>query len=309
MPVTASPTLSLQPNALVSVQTVKDELGILNSDTSADQRLIRMINQASDLIEDWCGRMFYRAFAVETVSFPSQPQTPFLYLSRFPLVNARAVETILQDLDPGPGTTLDSSNWYVDDVSSSRIFMRSRWAGTALRRPDIAQDYDPGTEEQTVSVAYSGGFITQPQLDAAIGVQWAANTAYHAGDLINPSANSGTQIWMCSTPGTSGVSVQPSWPASPVKGTTTLADTGGSLVVWTYLGAKLTNDGRTLSSTIEGAAVDAVVSFWRRRGQSLEVSSERLGQASVTYGGTGGQGRLVLPSAVQDALESFKVVL
>lgn len=309
MPVPVTPTWSLQPNALVTVQTVKDELGLLNADTSADQRLIRMINQASDAIENWAGRSFTRGFVTETYGMPTQPQLPSLMLLRFPLVNARAVEAILQDLDPGPGTALSSTDFFVEDVSAGRLFIRSRWQGTALRRPDIAQDYDPGTEEQTISVAYAGGYITQVQLEVAIGVQWAVNTAYHVGDLINPSANGATQIWMCSTPGTSGPSTQPSWPASPVKGTTTQADTGSSAVVWTYLGAKSTNDGKTLPSDIEGATIDTVVAFWRRRGQSLEVSSERLGQASMTYGGTGGSGRLVLPSAVMDTIDSYKVVL
>lgn len=300
MLVTASPTLSLQGNALVSVQPVKDELGLPNSDTTADNRLIRMVNAVSDAIEQECNRKFAAAFVAERQGFPGQPRMARIFLQRFPILNANAVESLTFDLDPGPGTVLATTDYWVEDLAAGTIFVSSRVPSTALRRPDIAQDYDPGTEEEDCEIAYAGGFVTQPQLDTAASTRWATVTAYHVGNLISPSSPA-NQLWMCTTPGTSGAT-EPTWPSSPTKATTTITD---GTVVWTYQGVTGTNDGKTLPSDLENAAIDAVVSLWRRRGQDLAVTAERMGQASMTYGG----GRGILPDVVKAQLLPYRVVL
>jgi hypothetical protein len=61
--------MALASNALTTLATVKDELGI--SDTSQDDRLGRLINVVSDAIEHYCGRLFQKTSRIETIA-PSE---------------------------------------------------------------------------------------------------------------------------------------------------------------------------------------------------------------------------------------------
>lgn len=285
----------LQPNALVNLATVKSELGL--TDTTQDDVVTRLINVASDAIENWCGRKqfpFYRDATTEvtgvSVTWPAR-----LQLSRVPVEFTTPAPAISTDLDPGPAQTVDATGYFLEDSARGWIYSRGRWRTTAIRRPDITQDFDPGTEEETVQIVYTGGYGTQLQLDASNAGAWpGAAQTIASRVMIRPAAHT-SQVWICTTGGQTG-SVEPTWPTSPTIGAT-VTDNG---VVWAYSGI-VPYAVRTLPSDIEQACIDTVAMFYRRRGQDMDVRAESLLGASVTYVSRG-----KLPQSAIDLLTPYR---
>lgn len=155
--------MALETRALTRLTTVKDELGI--TDSSKDARLERMIHAATDLAESECGRVFvYGASITEKVRGFGTPQ---VVVARTPIVTITSVTEL--------GTLLTASDYesLVDQQSGradSGIILRKggttvlgQWPWTAMRRPDIVQDLQPGTEALGITVVYAGGFVTPEQ--------------------------------------------------------------------------------------------------------------------------------------------------
>lgn len=131
-------------NALTTLQTLKDELGIGAGENTHDDALGRLAGVATDLIEKFCKRTFLRGTV--TSERVAGFGTPRLFLARTPVVS---VTSVIID-----GTTIDSTTYYVEDDEQGSLFCSSCWDWT---KPD------PGprgfaTEERKYLVTYVGGY-------------------------------------------------------------------------------------------------------------------------------------------------------
>ncbi|TAL08219.1 MAG: phage gp6-like head-tail connector protein [Nitrospirae bacterium] len=97
---------TLNTNALCSLSDVKESLGIVSSDTTKDNIIIRKINQASQQISNYCERIFQAADYVEQYNGSNIDQ---LVLNQRPLNSVTKLEY--------RGTTLNQDNWYTLDNS------------------------------------------------------------------------------------------------------------------------------------------------------------------------------------------------
>ncbi len=92
---------TLADNALCSLADVKESLGIASSDTTKDNILVRKINQASQQIENYCGRVFRVLDYTEEYTGSNIDQ---LVLNQRPLNSVTTLEY--------RATTLNTDNWY-----------------------------------------------------------------------------------------------------------------------------------------------------------------------------------------------------
>ncbi len=144
--------MALGVHALTKFETVRDELGLSGT---GDQTVIeRLINAASEAIERFCQRHFERDTAIveDLKGFGDER----LVIRQPPLNTITSIET--RDYVTGTLAAIDSTEFEVEDSEGGLIFRRAGWAHVARRRPDIAQDKLPGSEERYIRVTYDGGF-------------------------------------------------------------------------------------------------------------------------------------------------------
>ena len=295
----------LAQNALVDLATVLGELG-LGADPSGNP-ITRLINVASARIESYVQRSLTFAQRVETYATPGGPRPARLQLNNCPVYPPALASIVSVELDLDPGVfenvqtlLVPGQDFFLEDCPRGWLFRLARWPSTALRRPDLVQDWDPDNVELTTQVTYLGGFVTPVQVEAAL-TAWPTGTTPAAAALLIPAGHT-SQVWACTVPGAVGGS-EPTWGTSPSK-FETIVD---GAATWTFLGYNPTGaypQARTLPYEIEQAAVDTVVSTYRRRGQTLEPTAERFGDASQTYGE-----RLDLPTSAQRLLAPFKRIV
>lgn len=152
--------MALAANALTEWATLQGELGLTDDTYKAVGE--RLINVASDLIEQACNRVFYRAAWTENVAVPAARPCRIV-LAHTPLVS---ITSITPDNVPGPGTALDSTDFDLEDAAAGFVYRDARWSTTELRRPDVVQDYDPGSGKESLTVVYEGGYVTPAQVTA-----------------------------------------------------------------------------------------------------------------------------------------------
>lgn len=138
--------LALADNALTTVEAVEHELQITPG--SEVERLTRYVNAASEAIERYCGRKFYRsAGIVEAV--PGYGTTD-LFLSRSPI---ESVDSVVYDT-----TTIDPTDYSVGGGRST-LFRAGGWLWTVGTFTGASGGIPlPGTEEPTFVVTYAGGY-------------------------------------------------------------------------------------------------------------------------------------------------------
>jgi hypothetical protein len=78
--------VALAENALTTLETAKEYLGLV--DDNRDNEVERLINAASQMIENYCGRKLYYGEVTETVYGSG---TPVILLSRYPVVDISEV--------------------------------------------------------------------------------------------------------------------------------------------------------------------------------------------------------------------------
>lgn len=147
--------MSLPANALTTVATLAAELGISTpaSSSAAEVDLERRISVASDLIEAFCGRKFYKGTVTEKVAGFGEAT---LRLSRYPLVSITSVT-----LD---GIAVDSSAWSAtpqqDDADAGLLrHLFGSWGWTAEYQQGAAPELRAGTEQRLYTVVYVGGYV------------------------------------------------------------------------------------------------------------------------------------------------------
>lgn len=145
--------VDLSDNVLTTLATAKEDLGI--SGSSEDDKLTRLINVASDAIEGYCDRSFYRVTdQADTVGAFS---TPYLSVTRTP-VNSLTGITF-------DGVSLDLTKVTVDFPGCGLIARPGGWSSTAHRANDISRGLLPGTERLLYVATYDGGWYTPKQED------------------------------------------------------------------------------------------------------------------------------------------------
>lgn len=332
----AAPTVTLAPNALIDLATVLGELG-LGSDPSGNP-VTRLINAVSAAAESYCSRKF--ALGTWTDLIAAKDPGPMRFVLRnvpvwqAPFVQAYPLGTattgapmyVSSDNDPGNVGTANANqpvtgggmamafgtDYYLEDSDAGFLARQDRWWTSAIRQLGVVQDFDSTQVEKTYQCNYVGGYLTIPQLSAAAG--WASGTAALL-QLVIPAAHT-SQLWICALAGATGAT-EPTWPASPVVGnTTTGAATSGVVIdgsaLWAYIGSQSQPGAQPSSKEtmripydLESAAIEWAVMMYRRRGQSLEPSVDKFGNASQTY--TPG-GRIFMPPGVREVLDRYKFI-
>ena len=143
----------LADNALTTLATVEEELGITVGGGIADDYLNRMINVYSDFIESSLFRKLKRtAVTDEKVAGYA---TRYLMVERYP-VDTGETTTVKYNDD-----TIDSTQWEWDnDGEGGRLFnLAGVWYWGAGVANNIARDPVPGTERKRYKVSYTGGYI------------------------------------------------------------------------------------------------------------------------------------------------------
>jgi len=144
--------MALAANALVTIATVEEDLGI--SSGSEDSKLTRYINAASEAIAKYCHRLFHRDTArVEKVAGHGNPK---LRLGSGPI---NSVTSIVYD-----GGTIDSDSYEIHNANAGLLYGINGWNWTAAAIDDVSNTPVPGTERKLYTVTYDGGYYTAPQV-------------------------------------------------------------------------------------------------------------------------------------------------
>ncbi len=144
----------LAANALTTVATMEAELGIpAGTQTTL---LERLINEASDAIEHYCSRTFYRATLTEKYAGHG---TRRLMVDRTPL---ESITSITVD-----GSLISPVDYSIEDAKIGTVYRELGWLWTAKSALDqdssrvrpATDDKLVGTEERYIEVVYIGGYV------------------------------------------------------------------------------------------------------------------------------------------------------
>lgn len=144
--------VDLTSDALTTLDTVKDELGI--SVSTYDDTLKRLINAVSRRIRSYCERVFYFEEDVEE-SVAGFGDTK-LVVSRRPIVE---ISSITYD-----GETVSSDDYSIHSDEAGIIYRETGWAWTARLLKNVTADPKPGTEQKLFVVTYDAGWVTPQQV-------------------------------------------------------------------------------------------------------------------------------------------------
>ena len=320
--------MALQIHALTDYATVSAYPGLT---TIAQPLCEQFINVASKNIAKFCNRTLH--YCTYTIANPDKCRgfrSSKLRLSTHPIALGGTINTPPPDIFHGCVTQVSLLNWpesstgpYIvpqqeyefdgqDGAEAGRLYSAYMFPSTGLMQPGMNFEYlaDPGSEEATTWVAYSGGYITKPQCYGGAGGQtWTypgINTLVALGTLLLTGTSPNQILWQ-SVPNGLGLvngdasdatgSSMPSFPASPTIGQTQSDGT----VLWMALGkagaagfavtGSVLNDGSTmvgggritLPDELEQACIEEVKSMFRGAGRDSNVKSQSLMGTSVTY--------------------------
>jgi len=144
--------VTLTSDALVTLAVVKDELGVTGE--AEDDRLKRMINAVSRRIRSYCHRTFY--FEEDIVESVAGFGGTLIRLSRRPIVSVSSVTYDDAEI---------SSDDYTVQNASGMLYRSTGWAWTARLQRNSVADPQPGSERAAFEVTYTGGYVTEPQVD------------------------------------------------------------------------------------------------------------------------------------------------
>lgn len=147
--------MSHSKNALTTLQTVKDDLGIDNTDD--DQWIVRRINFFSDLFERLTGRKWYYVEDhVEKIG-ASRGDTRLVVSEHLPIEDVDKIEL--------KGDEIDSEAYEIEDKGLGWIRRKEgSWSTSEPLRGRI-NSYPMGEPRLTYEVTYTGGYVTPSQAD------------------------------------------------------------------------------------------------------------------------------------------------
>lgn len=166
--------MAVAANALTTLATVLDELGLEQDSGVKDTRLERYINAASDFVASFCGRTFQRADNIAE-KVRGRGGT-LIQVSRRPIIT---IDSITVDL-----ATVAATDYHVDNAGRGLIFRSTGWPWEPARMPGLSYAPIPGTEEPTIIVTYDGGFVTPAQADQGLFSAAPRTLPYDLEDVV-----------------------------------------------------------------------------------------------------------------------------
>lgn len=190
---------TLKAWALTSLSDVKESLGIQSSDTTYDNLIIRKINQATAVIENYCSRRFKSTPYADEVY--NATDTDELVLKQRPVITSEAFTLKARDtaLNENDTTTVDTELYFIDanagvlNLNHRAIGHWARYlvtytAGYATIPDDLAEacaslaayyvnNADAfnvnvsSKEEGQRRVSYSGGLSSPADLFSQLGIE------------------------------------------------------------------------------------------------------------------------------------------
>jgi hypothetical protein len=143
--------VALATNALTTLATVKEELGIAVS--TWDTMLERYINEASAAVESYvCRKLYWEADIEEKYAGYGIRR---MVLQRTPLIGTPVVEYL--------GTTVSTDDYEVEDANTGVLFALANWIWTTGAVGGITPDPWPGQERKSYTVTYTAGWVTPQQ--------------------------------------------------------------------------------------------------------------------------------------------------
>lgn len=133
--------------ALTTLADVKESLGIDSGNTSQDNLIKRKINQATEMIEAYCGLDNDHHFKQTTYTDEVYDATSnnYLRLKARPLITLTSISARDTYANEDDWTTLDTENYFTDEYSNVVSNVSSFWGGFSRWR-----------------VTYTAGFATIP---------------------------------------------------------------------------------------------------------------------------------------------------
>lgn len=301
--------MALAANALTTLSTLKTELGIAVEDTSRDALLERWVNEASAAIEKCCSRSFALVTVLEKLRGAGTKQ---ISLTQIPVTHVESVT--LDDV------VLAADEFEVADYEAGILSREDGWPESGQSAIGIAWTPIPGTGRRNIEVQYSGGYVLPKDVVPA-GVSQSAPSLVQA--LVPPASPpaSGTLVVTTAAPGGGAASYAVFWngvaicngvveagalPAAvPLGGFSadlagfllTIASAAGSLVTYTVVGAP-DAVARTLPPDLERGCLEIVKALQGAQLRDPAVSSEQLGDYSVSYAANRGAEGIIPASAL-----------
>lgn len=155
--------VTLNDNALTTLSNVERELDgyTKGSSDSEDDRIAGYINAGSRMLQEICGRNFYKATNhVERVAGHGDKQ--LLVHDHVPIDTVNSIT-----YDDGDTTdTIDADDYHVINADEGQIRkINGVWQDTRLTDTIITSHAVAGTAQDIIKVDYDGGFVTQKQVD------------------------------------------------------------------------------------------------------------------------------------------------
>jgi hypothetical protein len=136
--------MGLNSNALISIDDIREALGLESEEVKDDGFLISLINRASQRIESYCGRTFNVAYYTE---YHDGDGTPEVLLDQYPITY---VSGLWDDIDRAFGSDYEiSSADYLIYANEGRLSLYNDETTFCVGR-------------QNIKVCYSGGYTTIP---------------------------------------------------------------------------------------------------------------------------------------------------
>lgn len=151
--------MAVKSTSLISLATALANLGITADGGANDAIVEGAIDDATDLVEEYCGRSFSRA-AVVAEKAAGYSGSPFLVIDRPPINDALITDLTITVL----GASVDLTDGYeIEDREAGLIRSDYGWGESSFSIGRIAIGRQPGTERKAYAVTYDGGFVTEVQ--------------------------------------------------------------------------------------------------------------------------------------------------
>lgn len=269
-------TSLLRANALTSLESLKAELGITNDDS--DAILARLINGATDTIEQYCDRKFaYDSAWVEKVAGFG---TELVHLEHSPVW---AITSVKID-----GQLISADDYAIKDGEVGSLWSGLPWPDTSPLEVSTSPHRRVGYEERAIEVTYAGGYaLVGDGRIASDCPEWEAARAYSS---VGEKVTNRGRVYKLVTAGTSAGS------GGPTGMSTSITD--GS-AVWDFLCPAYPQP-----TDLEEACLQLAVFRFRRRGRDMSLQQEQIGRTSRAWAGSAG-GPDGIPRAIRDVLDGY----
>lgn len=137
---------------LVTLENVKEFIGLASTDTSKDTFLRHLITRASRFIKTYAGREFVSATFSEEVHSGNDRQK--LYLDHYPIISVTEVKE--------DDVALDADEYEVL-ANEGALFREAGWYGGTLAMASVlSTEPDPYAETRNLKVTYTAGWADVP---------------------------------------------------------------------------------------------------------------------------------------------------